>query len=97
MIKYKRLKTYQHGQWVDSNDWGLEITGEEAHSDEIEEGDVVEVRKGNGTTRREMIGRVSSRKDGCIICTIDRKGLSRPIYSEINYREGRCGDPFPLY
>jgi hypothetical protein len=97
MIKYKRLKTYQHGQWVDSNEWGLEITGTEALSDDIEAGDVVEVRKANGTTRLETIGRIISRKDDSILCTIDRKGLHRPIYSEINYREGRCGEPFPLY
>jgi hypothetical protein len=97
MIKYKPLKTYRHGQWVDSGEWGIEISGADALSEGIEEGEEVEVRRKNGLVKRETIGKILSRKDGCIICTIDRQVAYRRNYSEIDYREGRCRDTFTLY
>ena len=99
MIKYKKLKRYQHGELVDTGEWGLEITGAQDLSDEIEPGEIVEVRKSNGSIKREMIGRIICKKDGYLLCTIDRQGFSRPNYSEIDYREGRDGGkaPFLLY
>lgn len=44
-----------------------------------------------------MIGRIIFEKDGYVLCAIDRAGMNRPNYSEIDYREGRGGEAFALY
>jgi hypothetical protein len=81
---------------MDSGEWGIEISGTDALSEDIEEGEEVEIRKRDGSVKRETIGKIISRKDGCIICTIDRNVAYRRNYSEIDYREGRCREPFTL-
>jgi len=98
LIQYKKLKRYQHGELVDTGEWGLEITGDQDLIDEIEPGETVEVRKSNGAVKREMLGRIICKKGDYMLCTIDRQAPWRPNYSEIDYREGRGGKaPFLLY
>jgi hypothetical protein len=96
MITYKQLKTRRGGHWVDSDEWGIQITQDDPMAEDLEQGDEVEVIDDDGTIRRETVGRILSRRDGFIICSIDKGEFDEPIYSELNFREGRCRDPFPL-
>jgi len=77
-----------------SGDWGLKIT-----EDEVCEGEIVVVRKKNGSTNYETIGKIIYECGSYTICTIIKPSQSGN-YSELKEREGHYDNkpvPYPYH
>lgn len=79
-----------------SGEWGIRVEGT------VSSGDTVSVKKKDGTTKVEKVGKIIWTGNGVSLCTVGEKGTCTERAADAGYARGRtvrsdcCGYPCPV-